>query len=188
MLFSLQFCATAPVGGFHVCDFRESGTFHYSFGSDSFGSTFPSRGMGLGPLAAVLFFKILKGDIKSIIREASKQSLLPTLMLPLLAVYFLRAEGSVRVAPLWMAWGWWECLIFFLRMTVAWSLLVLPLWSNFKSDPVFRVTAVYLLLGYLLFIGSFPNNVFSDTMSSGTNLRLPIFYFSSYTGAGSGAG
>lgn len=116
--------------------------------------------MGLMPLAAVLFFKIQKGGFKSIIRKLLKQSLLPMLMLLLLAVYFLRAEGSVRAAPLWVAWGWWECLLFFLRMTVAWSLLVLPLWFVFKSDPIFRVTAVYLLLGYLLFIGSLPNDGF----------------------------
>lgn len=119
----------------------------------------PPGCLGLAPLALVLYYTG-RDKNRGIIRQSLPEAAVPAVMMVLLAVYFTRAEGNAHVAPVWVAWGWWEELLFGCGILAAWALLVLPLWARNKSNPVFLTMAGYLLVGHLLFIGSFPGDGF----------------------------
>ncbi len=119
----------------------------------------PLGGIGLLPLVALRWWKAFRqghGSLWTLPRDF----LLPLWMAFLVAVYFLRSEGSSVVAFSPAVLGWEEFFSRMFRIWLGWLPLLLPLCFVVRRDAFFYVLLACCLLLPALFIGSPPSSGF----------------------------
>lgn len=133
--------------------------------------------MGLLPVAAYLYGRAWKEERISLAGVVAA-SFLPLSMALLCALYFMRAENSIHLAPCYEAWGWGDSLYGIVRVVLAWSLLVLPLARVEKHNALYYIVTSFLLAEHVIFIGSQPtmNNELWLKSAPAYMLVLAVFW------------
>lgn len=113
----------------------------------------PLGSVGLFPLAVCLYIQAWRkngGKLSSYLPDC----ILPAFLLVVMAVYFCRADSLVTIAFGVSDRGLLADFIFFVRILVVWLVVVYPLWKAVGKDPLFRVVALMLLFGQMVFVGT----------------------------------
>jgi len=133
--------------------------------------------IGLLPVAACLYGRAWKRERVSWTGVAAEFAL-PLAMALLSALYFMRAENDIFLAPCYEVWGWENALYGIVRIGLAWALLVLPLARIEKHNGLYYVVAIFLLTAHVIFMGSLPtmNNELWLKSAPAYMLILTVFW------------